>query len=318
MAKQISRLKLSIINVDDKHNKFFPSFSFFNKEFNFGNRIVDIFPNHFSFHPYSLNIEKHIENLEEITLRASSDPFSSIVMSDVSIKNQVATSILHIHSFNKPIIKTLHRAINITTAKAELFVIHCSINQAVANHNIKYIIVITDSLHIARRIFDSLTHPYQIHSVAILSELREFFFKDSQNHIEFWDCPSKQQWALHQIVNKETKNMVSIPMFLCKSSWNFCKNSECNSILFQWKMTFQVSNSKGRNFLNLLSDDLLPIEPSCSKGSPQLSQFGHSNLLCTRASRAITNHALIGEYQLRFFPLEIFSYLCGLYPIESR
>jgi len=165
--------------MNDKRNEFFPFFSFFNKEFNLGNRIVDIFPDRFSFHPHFSNIEKYIENLEEIMLRASSDPFSSIVVSDTSIKNQVTTSILHIHSFNKPIIKTLHRAINITTAKAELFAICCSINQAVANHNVKHIIVITNSLHIARRIFDSFTHLYQIHSTAISSELREFFSKDS-------------------------------------------------------------------------------------------------------------------------------------------
>jgi len=304
--------------VNDKHNEFFPSFSFFNKEFNPGNHIVDIFPDHFSFHPCSLNVEKHIENLEEIMLRASSDPFLSIVVSDASIKNQVTTSISHIHSFNKSIVKTLHSAINIITAKAELFAIRCGISQAVANHNVKHIIVITDSLHITRKIFDSSTHLYQIHSAAISSELREFFSKDSQNHIEFWDCSSKQQWALHQIVNKETKNMVSILMFPCKSFWDFYKKSECDSILSQWKMTFQASNSKGRNFLNQLSDDLLSIEPLCSKGGPWLSQFSHSNLLCARASRAITNHAPIGEYQLRFFPSEIFSCPCGLYPIKSR
>jgi len=169
MAKQRSQLKSPIIDVDNKHDKFFPLFSFFNKEFNSGNHIVDIFPDCFSFHPCSSKSEKHIENLEEITLRASSDLFSSIVMSDASIKNQVATSILYIHSFNKPIVKTLHRAINITTAKAELFAICCGINQAVANHNIKHIVVITNSLHITRRIFDSSTHLYQIHSAAISS-----------------------------------------------------------------------------------------------------------------------------------------------------
>ena len=138
-------------------------------------------------------------------LRASSDPFSTIVVLDASIKNQVATSISHIHSFNKPVIKTLYKAINITIAKAKLFTIWYSINQAITNHNIKNIIVITDSLHITRRIFDSSTHPYQIHSAAISMELREFFSKDSQNCIKFWDCPSKQHWALHQLVDKETK-----------------------------------------------------------------------------------------------------------------
>jgi len=184
-AKQRSQLKSPIIDVDDKHNKFFPSFSFFNKEFNPGNHIIDIFPDCFFFYPHSSNVKKHIENLKEITLRAFSNLFSSIVVSDASIKNQVATSIFHIHCFNKPIIKTLHRAINITIAKAKLFAICCSINQVVANHNIKHIVVITNSLHITRRIFDSSTHLYQIHFAAISLELREFFSKDSQNHIEF-------------------------------------------------------------------------------------------------------------------------------------
>ena len=35
-----------------------------------------------------------------------------------------------------------------------------------------------------------------------------------------------------------------------------------------------------------------------------------------RATRAITNHATIREYQLRFFPREEFKYLYSKYPIE--
>ena len=56
-------------------------------------------------------------------LKASSDLFSTIDVSDVSIKNQITISILHIHFFNKPVIKTLYRTINITIAEAELFAI---------------------------------------------------------------------------------------------------------------------------------------------------------------------------------------------------
>ena len=62
------------------------------------------------------------KNLEEVTFKVSSNPFSTIVVSDASIKNQVTTSISHIHSFDKPVIKTLHRTINITTAEANLVV----------------------------------------------------------------------------------------------------------------------------------------------------------------------------------------------------
>ena len=76
------------------------------------------------------------------------------------IKNHVVTSISHIYSYNKPVVKTIHRAINITTTKAKLFVIYSGINQAVTNSNINHIVIITNSLHAAKRIFDSSVHPY--------------------------------------------------------------------------------------------------------------------------------------------------------------
>ena len=233
MAKQRIQLKSLLIDIDKKHNKIFSSFCFFNKGFKPGNRIVDIFPDQFSFHPHLINVKKHMKNLDEVTFKVSSNPSSTIVVSDANIKNQVTTSISHIHSFDKPIIKTLYRAINITTAEAKLFAIRCSINRAVADSNVKYIVVITDFLHITRKILNSFTHLYQIYSAAISMELREFFSKDSQNHIKFWDCSSKQQWVLHQLVNKETKNIISILLFPYKSSWDFCKKSECESILSQ-------------------------------------------------------------------------------------
>jgi len=83
-------------------------------------------------------------------------------------------------------------------------------------------------------------------------------------------------------------------------------------------MIFQASDTKGWHFLELLDDNLNPIELSYAKGGPWLKHFGHSNLLCTRASRVIVNHASIREYHLRFFPKEDFKYLCSLYLIESR
>jgi len=85
-----------------------------------------------------------------------------------------------------------------------------------------------------------------------------------------------------------------------------------------WRMTFQASDFKGRNFLDLLNNDLHLIELSCAKSGLWLLHFSYSNSLCTQASRAITNHAPIGEYQLRFFPKESFTCLCDIYPIEKR
>ena len=86
----------------------------------------------------------------------------------------------------------------------------------------------------------------------------------------------------------------------------------------QWRISFQVADLKRRNFLELLDNNLNPIEPLNIKGSPWLQQFGHSNLLCARATRAIVNHVLISKYCLRFFPREDFSCLCSIYLIETR
>jgi len=58
--------------------------------------------------------------------------------------------------------KTIHHAINITTIKAELFTIRCRINQAIHITNVLHIIVITDAIYSAKKIFDSFFHPYQV------------------------------------------------------------------------------------------------------------------------------------------------------------
>jgi len=82
--------------------------------------------------------------------------------------------------------------------------------------------------------------------------------------------------------------------------------------------SFQASDGKGKHFLDLVDDNLNSIEPAYTKGGPWLQVFGHSNSLCARATRAITNHAPIGEYRLRFFPNEDFKCPCNNYPIETR
>jgi len=153
--------------VDDKCNQFFLSFSFFNKEFKSGNRLIDLFSDYFSLHFHSSNTKKHIEKLDKIALRASSNPSLTIVVSDASIKNHIATLISHIHSYNKPVTKTMHKAINVTTTEAKLFAIYCGINQAIANSDVNHIVIITNSLHTVKRIFNSSVHLYQIHSAII-------------------------------------------------------------------------------------------------------------------------------------------------------
>lgn len=81
-------------------------------------------------------------------------------------------------------------------------------------------------------------------------------------------------------------------------------------------MIFQALNFKGRNFLNLLNNYYCSIKPTYIKDDAWLKIFRHSNSLCMRVTRAITNHMPTGKYQLKFFPKENINYLYRNYPIK--
>ena len=142
------------------------------------------------------------------------------------------------------------------------------INQAISTPNIKYIVVITDFLHVAKKIFNLSIHPYQIHSAAISQELWDFFKKDSNNHIGIWNYSSKQKWTPHFLVDKNTRKFNFSPILSRKLSWDFCKKYEYDSISMMWRMNFQASDLKGRNFLELLNNDSNPLKLSTIKGRP--------------------------------------------------
>ena len=318
---QYQLIKESVVDMDNHFNEVYPSFNPLYPELSPGNRIIDTFSDHFSFHPFSEcknNIKEQIQKLDNLAIESSESPTSALVITDASIKNNIVMYIAHIHIHNHLITKTLHHTMNVTSTEAKLFAIRCGINQAINTDNISKVKAIMDSLHSAKKIFDPSLHSYQSYSNFILKELQIFFSQNQENTIKLWECPSHSKWHLHDAVNKNTKSFSPVPLLPCKQSWDFSKKSECDDIIKTWKMTFQASDSKGKHFLDLVDSDDNPIEPSYIRGGSWLKFFGHSNSLCARASRAITNHAPIGEYRLRFFPREDFSCLCGSYPIESR
>ena len=67
--------------------------------------------------------------------------------------------------------------------------------------------------------------------IAIAQDLRKFFNKNTQNSIEFWDCPSNSKWLHHTSVDKEMKQFNFTPILPCKLSWDFSKKEECNDII---------------------------------------------------------------------------------------
>ena len=166
-----------------------------------------------------------------MTIQASTSPHTVIVVSDASIMNDIATSISHIHIYDQPLVKMVHHTVFITSTEVELFTIRCGINQACNKENISKVIVITNSIHAAKKIFDTKSHPYQIHTLVILNELRQFFTRCQDNHIEFWECPSWLRWNLHKFVDKDSKSLKPIPIFLNKTSWDYCKKVDSDNII---------------------------------------------------------------------------------------
>ena len=153
-----------------------------------------------------------------MVMESSISSFIAIIAIDANIKNNIATFISYICTHNNSITKTIHHVVHITSTKAELFTIRYGINQASNFDTISKIVIVTNSIHVARKIFNPSLHPYQVQSAAILSDLQKFFLYHQNNSIEFWECPSHLNWSLDKAVDKKTKAVNLTPLFPCKTS----------------------------------------------------------------------------------------------------
>ena len=108
--RQHGFLKNHIVEIDNRFNEVFPAFDSINPKFWPGNRIVDLFPNRFSFHLFNsssdYSFKCYIQQLDALAIKSSFSPSDTLVITDASVKNNVTSSIVHIHIFNKLVVKT--------------------------------------------------------------------------------------------------------------------------------------------------------------------------------------------------------------------
>ena len=114
----------------NRSNECFSSFAPLDSEFSPGYRVIDYFSDCISFNVCDKDKDdtSHTHQFDKMVLKSSSFPLVAIIASDASIKNNVATSIVHIHTYNKPLTKTIHHMVLVTSTEAELFAIRCGIN----------------------------------------------------------------------------------------------------------------------------------------------------------------------------------------------
>ena len=156
-------------------NKVFPSFAPLHSEFSPSSRVIDIFHSYFSFYLFSKQKDNSfrscIQHLDNLTIESSNNSLHTLVIMDAGIKNNITTSISHTHIHNKLVTKTIHYVVNIISTETKLFTIRCGINQTTSHNDVFKIIIVTDSIHAAKKIFNPLLNPYQIHTSSILKEL---------------------------------------------------------------------------------------------------------------------------------------------------
>ena len=98
--RQCDLLKNHVVDIDNRFNEVFLAFDPINPEFRLGNRIVDLFPNRFSFHLFNSSsdhsFKSHIQQLDALAIESSSSLSDTLVITDASVKNNIAFSIVHI------------------------------------------------------------------------------------------------------------------------------------------------------------------------------------------------------------------------------
>jgi len=101
---QRSLTKGHLIDSYNKSHGIFPSFSPLSIEFSPGHHIINNFSDRFSFNLVNrkekMKDNIHAQELDKMVLQVSSSPHTALVVTDASIKNDIATFISHIQLMN--------------------------------------------------------------------------------------------------------------------------------------------------------------------------------------------------------------------------
>ena len=105
LTRQHGLIKGHLVDIDNCFNKVFPSFDPINPELFPGHRIINTFSNHFLFQPFNkqvnCNVTSQVQELDKITIELLESLLTALIILDASLKNNVTTSIAHIHIKNR-------------------------------------------------------------------------------------------------------------------------------------------------------------------------------------------------------------------------
>jgi len=141
---------------------------------------------------------QHLQNLDHAFKVSQISSNNITVIADRGIKKfHIITAVAHIWS-DFSVIQCLQvHSINVSSIEAELMAIQTGLIPAIKKNNIYDIIVITDSISIAKKILKSKVNPLQNIFIPIVSAIEVYLKKNSRKKIHFWYCSSKAKWPRH-------------------------------------------------------------------------------------------------------------------------
>jgi ribonuclease HI len=189
-----------------------------------------------------------------------------------------------------------------TAPDAELFAIRFGLLRCLRLEEVETILVFTDSVASARAVVDPSTHLGQSHSLVVIWALIPWLEADPLRKVQFWYVPSQARWdnhgEVHKYITSTTGKVAVTPA--TRATLNFCREKSSVQNLDHWDNMFNDPKYCGSNFLHLWGKEGKMPQPSSHKGGKWLQAFGSDVRLCARVSRAILNHAPIGDYRQHF------------------
>ena len=162
--KQYLKVKNSIVNTNNCLNQVFSVFNNLNREISLGFHLIDTFSDHFFFH--TVNHQDiavrtaHQNKLKNIYKNSTNCHDTMLIISDMSVKNNIITSVSHIQRKHEIIMETVYHVMNVIFIVVKIFAIRYSISQASQIQGIIYIVIVTSVISAAKRIFDMSFYLY--------------------------------------------------------------------------------------------------------------------------------------------------------------
>ena len=176
-----------------------------------------------------------------------------------------------------------------------------AVSKAATLEGCERIVIFTDSMAMAKRVVDPAVHSGQEHSLDACKTLQAWLSVRRERRIDFVETPSNLKWGLQHRAHERARSLPPVRAGARPAtSLDYVRKNVTDSALDAWATMARDREYLGSQFLTLRDPKGKPVRPSYANGGTWLRYVNDDNALCARFTRAVLNHAPIGEYYRRF------------------